>query len=128
VDNVRHASERLYWPNAPVQLGTVVAVSVQHYGFNSLNACRIVYVVNEMDGLFWRYGFAYGTLKEHTERGEERFTVEWNRTNDEVWYDILAFSRPNSLLARFAYPLARALQKKFAHGSKRAMHNAVTAH
>jgi uncharacterized protein (UPF0548 family) len=26
-----------------------------------------------------RFGFAYGTLAQHAESGEERFTVEWNR-------------------------------------------------
>jgi hypothetical protein len=43
----------------------------------------------------------------------------------EVWYDILAFSRPNQFLVRLGYPVARGLQKKFAADSKRAMLNAV---
>ena len=62
----------LYWPIAPIQVGTEVAVSVHHFGFHSLNACRIVYVVDE-DGTIKRLGFAYGTLWEHAESGEERF-------------------------------------------------------
>ena len=41
-----------------------------------------------------RFGFAYGTLREHAESGEERFTVEWSRDDDRVWYDILAFFAP----------------------------------
>jgi uncharacterized protein (UPF0548 family) len=116
---------RLYWPNAPIQVGTSVAVSINHFGFHSLNACRIVCVVDE-DGPIKRFGFAYGTLAEHAERGEERFTVEWHRAEDSVWYDILAFSRPQSFLARLGYPLARLLQKRFADGSKSAMLDAVT--
>jgi hypothetical protein len=68
-----------------------------------------------------RYGFAYGTLGEHAERGEERFAVEWNREDDTVWYDILAFSRPKSLLAIMGYPLSRSLQRRFAVASKAAM-------
>jgi uncharacterized protein (UPF0548 family) len=48
-------------------------------------------VVDE-DGPVSRYGFAYGTLADHGESGEERFTVEWNRSSDKVFYDILAFS------------------------------------
>jgi uncharacterized protein (UPF0548 family) len=83
----------LYWSSAPVMVGTDVAVSVQHLGFFSLNSCRIVYVIDE-EGRVKRFGFAYGTLAEHAERGEERFTIEWNREDDTVWYDILAFSRP----------------------------------
>jgi uncharacterized protein (UPF0548 family) len=34
---------RLFWPDSPIEVGTVVAVVVQHLGFWSLNACRIVY-------------------------------------------------------------------------------------
>jgi hypothetical protein len=37
----------LHWPSAPILVGTDVAVSVHHLGFYSLNACRIVYVVDE---------------------------------------------------------------------------------
>jgi alpha-ketoglutarate-dependent taurine dioxygenase len=48
-----------------------------------------------------RFAFAYGTLAEHAESGEERFQVEW-REDDSVWYDILAFSRPNQLFSRTA--------------------------
>jgi uncharacterized protein (UPF0548 family) len=114
----------LYWPSAPIQVGTNVAVSVQHLGFYSLNACRIVYVVDE-ESPIKRFGFAYGTLAEHAETGEERFTIEWNREDDWVWYDILAFSRPRKMLARLGYPLSRLLQRRFAKDSKAAMLRAV---
>ncbi len=114
-----------HWPSAPIQIGTDVAVSIHHFGFYSLNACRIVYVVDE-ESPTKRFGFAYGTLAEHAESGEERFTVEWNREDDSVWYDILAFSRPRQALARVGYPLSRLLQKRFAVGSKAAMLQAVT--
>jgi len=114
----------LHWPSAPILVGTDVAVSVHHFGFYSLNACRIVYVVDE-EGPIKRFGFAYGTLAEHAESGEERFTIEWNRDDDRVWYDILAFSRPQQVLARVGYPLSRLLQKRFAAGSKAAMLQAI---
>jgi uncharacterized protein (UPF0548 family) len=115
----------LHSSSAPIQVGTDVAVSVHHFGFYSLNACRIVYIVDDDDPMK-RFGFAYGTLVEHAESGEERFTVEWNRNDDRVWYDILAFSRPRQMLARLGYPLSRSLQKKFANGSKLAMLQSVT--
>jgi uncharacterized protein (UPF0548 family) len=114
----------LHSSSAPIQVGTDVAVSVHHFGFYSLNACRIVYIVDDDDPMK-RFGFAYGTLVEHAESGEERFTVEWNRDDDRVWYDILAFSRPRQMLARLGYPLSRSLQKKFANGSKLAMLQSV---
>jgi uncharacterized protein (UPF0548 family) len=110
----------LHWASAPIQVGTDVAVSVCHFGFYSINACRIVYVVDEENPVR-RFGFAYGTLGEHAESGEERFTVEWNRVDDTVWYDIFAFSRPREMLAKLGYPLSRLLQKRFAEASKAAM-------
>jgi uncharacterized protein (UPF0548 family) len=116
---------RLCWPSAPIKVGTDVAVLVRHFGFYSLNACRIVYIVDE-DGSVKRFGFAYGTLTEHAARGEERFMIEWNRDEDQVWYDILAFSRPREMLARLGYRLSRSLQRKFVEGSKLAMLVAVS--
>ena len=72
-----------------------------------------------------RFGFAYGTLPEHAESGEERFTVEWHEEDDTVWYDIVAFSRPQQLPARLGYPLARRMQKRFARDSAAAMQRTV---
>jgi uncharacterized protein (UPF0548 family) len=115
----------LHWPSAPLQIGIEVAVSLHHFGFYSLNACRIVYVVDE-EGPIKRFGFAYGTLAEHAESGEERFTVEWNQDDDKVWYDILAFSCPRQMLARLGYPMSRLLQRKFVQGSKAAMVEAAS--
>lgn len=110
---------RICWTDTPIEVGSTVAVLAKLYGFWSLNACRIVYLIEE-DSEARRYGFAYGTLPEHAESGEERFTVEWNH-DDEVWYDLYAFSRPNSALARLGKPFARSLQRRFARDSMRAM-------
>jgi uncharacterized protein (UPF0548 family) len=112
----------LCWPDTPIQAGADVAVVVSHLGFWSVNACRIVYVIDER-GSAEKYGFAYGTLPDHGERGEERFTVEFSR-DQTVWYDLYAISRP-ATLARLAYPFTRMLQKQFATGSKEAMEKAV---
>jgi uncharacterized protein (UPF0548 family) len=111
---------RLYWRTTPIEVGATVAISVEHFGFYSLNAVRIVYVVDD-DGPVSRYGFAYGTLTEHSERGEERFTVEWTRSEGSVWYAILAFSRPQKALPKLGYPMSRMLQKRFAEASMAAM-------
>lgn len=109
----------LCWPDTPIREGSTVAVVARHYGFWSLNAPRVVYVVDDHRGQT-RYSFAYGTLKEHAETGEERFTVELQPEDQSVWYDIYAFSRPNGL-ARLGYPFSRRLQKRFARDSKEAM-------
>lgn len=113
----------LGWPNVPIVAGSTVVVVVHHLGFWSLNACRIVYTIEER-GTIEMYGFAYGTLSDHAEMGEERFTVEFHASDETVWYDICAFSRPRPF-ARIAYPFTRSLQKRFASDSKKAMQRAV---
>lgn len=115
---------RLFFDDAPIAVGATVAVLARHLRFYSLNVCRIVYTIDESVEVR-RYGFAYGTLTEHAERGEERFTVEWRKDDNSVWYDIFAFSRPNHWLARCGYPVTRAFQKRFARDSKQAMFNYV---
>jgi uncharacterized protein (UPF0548 family) len=97
-----------------IQPGAVIAVVVSHFGFWSVNVSRIVFVENCS-------GFAYGTLEEHAESGEEKFTVSLDQTDGSVWYDILAFSKPNHALARIGYPLSRILQKRFARDSMATM-------
>jgi uncharacterized protein (UPF0548 family) len=111
---------KLCYPDTPIEVGRTLAVAIKHFGFFSLNATRIVYTIDEQS----RFGFAYGTLSEHGETGEERFSVELH-SSGEVWYDLYAFSRPASIFARIGYPLARHLQKRFAADSKAAVLEAV---
>jgi uncharacterized protein (UPF0548 family) len=113
----------LCWPDTLIEEDQTVAVLIHHFGFYSLNAARIVYVIDKWD----RFGFAYGTLADHGESGEERFLVHIDRETKEVWYDLYAFSRPNFLLAKLGYLLARNLQKRFAADSKCAMLSAVNS-
>ena len=103
-----------------IEVDAVVAILTRHFGFWSLNACRVVYVIDQEEPVK-KFGFAYGTLIDHVERGEERFTIEWHKADDSVWYDILAFSRPNKLSVKLLFPLARILQKRFARQSLSAM-------
>ena len=121
---------QLCWPTAPIEPGTSVAVAFHHYGvFWSLNAARIVYTIAqapEEDGDVHRFGFAYGTLADHAECGEERFLVEWNRADNSVYYDLFAFSHPRHPLARLAKPLARRMQRNFVRESQQAMLRAVS--
>ena len=60
--------------HAPVAVGTVVAVLIRHLGFWSLNGCRVLYSVGSLADAA-RFGFAYGTLTNHAEAGEELFEV-----------------------------------------------------
>ena len=109
--------------DTPIEEGRNVAIVVSHFGFYSMSSARIVYVIDEP----CRFGFAYGTLAEHVEMGEERFSVEFDPETEEVWYDLLAFSRPNALVAKLGYPVSRYLQRSFVRDSKAAMLRAVNS-
>jgi uncharacterized protein (UPF0548 family) len=107
-------------PETPIQSGEVVAIVTRAIGLWWLSACKIIYVVEE-PGPITRFGFAYGTLPDHAGPGEERFFIEWNHADNSVWYDILAFSRPNHFLAWLGYPILRRTQKRFGRESAAAM-------
>ncbi len=113
-----------YSSQTPIQPGEVVAVIAHVAGFWWLNACRIVYVLDEHVPIH-RFGFAYGTLPGHLESGEERFLLEWDQNEGSVWYDIFAFSRPNHLLAKIGYPIVRRMQRRFGRESATAMRRCV---
>ena len=114
----------LHPASAEIEVGSTVAVLARHLGFWSLNSARIAYTLDEDESLR-RFGFAYGTLPGHSEKGEELFSVEWDLTDDAVHYAVFAFSRPNHPLAWPGYPFARMLQRRFRRDSTRAMVEAV---
>ena len=116
----------LFPRGAPIEAGTVVAVMVKHLGFWSLNGCRIVYLIGDRDSAT-QFGFAYGTLTNHAERGEEIFEVSIDPTSQEVSYRIRAATKPRATLARVGYPLTRALQARFRRDSLAAMQRAVSS-
>lgn len=106
--------------STPIRQGETLAMIVRLFGLHWLNACRIVYTIEEER----RFGFAYGTLPAHIECGEERFSVEW-LADDTVWYDLKAFSHPRLWLVKMGYPVARRLQRRFVRESQAAMQRAV---
>jgi len=108
----------LFPRQASIEPGTVVAVLARHLGLWSLNGCRVVYTIDDRGGA--RFGFAYGTLTNHAECGEEIFEVSLNE-NGEVIYRISAVSRPRALLARVGYPVTRIFQARFRRDSIMAM-------
>jgi uncharacterized protein (UPF0548 family) len=91
--------------DGPVVAGTNVAFSAPlPFGFVE-GTCRIVAVIDEPN----RFGFAYGTLSVHPERGEESFLV----TRDDkgaTRFDVTSASRSAHPLARLIPPLADRLQ------------------
>jgi uncharacterized protein (UPF0548 family) len=110
--------------HAPPTIGTVVAVLIRHFGFWSLNGCRVVYAVGDEDQDH-RCGFAYGTLTNHAEGGEELFEVFMDPKTDDVKYRIRAVSWPQVTLTRLGQPLVRLLQARFRRDSAEAMKRAT---
>lgn len=106
----------LYTPDAPIRAGTTVGILARSLGLWAVNAARIVHVVDEPKC----FGFAYGTLPGHVEKGEELFLVE-HTPEDLVVYSILAVSKPRAPLARVAHPWVRREQRRFGRDSLAAM-------
>jgi uncharacterized protein (UPF0548 family) len=90
---------------APIREGVSVAQRIRLGPLTSVACCRIVEVVDEAD----RFGFAYGTLPLHPERGEEAFVVT-RGDGGGTRLEITAFSRPAHPLVRLAGPLGRLTQ------------------
>jgi len=118
----------LVWPT-PIQTGRVVATLFQAPGFWALSPCRIVYtfeeIVETVDGSVERFGFAYGTVGDHLASGEERFTVEYNHSDESTNYEVLAYSKPHHWLSKAAYPYLRIQQARFRQLSGRSMQAAA---
>ncbi len=114
----------LFPRQAPIEVGTGVAVLIRHLGFWSLNGCRVLYTVGSVDDAT-RFGFAYGTLTDHAESGEELFEIVMDSNTGDVVYRIRAKSDAQAPLARLGHPFVRVLQKRFRDHSVTAMKLAV---
>jgi len=102
----------LCWPHTPIEPACEIAILVRLYGLWSLNACRIVYVVDEDAGVR-RFGFAYGTLQGHPASGEESFVV--TRDNDGVHVTVRAYSHAGTWYTHLGGPVTRLAQPYTAH-------------
>lgn len=90
-----------------VELGSVVVLQLGRRPLHVSAPCRVVEVVEETD----RRGFAYGTLPGHPESGEERFLLR-RRPDGRIELSIDAFSRPQTVPARWGRPVARWVQSR----------------
>jgi uncharacterized protein (UPF0548 family) len=117
---------KLLHPAEPIAPQQTVLILARTWGLYSLSASRVLARIDSDDSQVRQWGFSYGTLQHHVERGEERFSVEHHHGDDSVWYDILAFSVPQHPLARLGYRASRAAQARFAADSKAAMLRAVS--
>lgn len=68
--------------------------------------CRVVYVIDQAR----RKGFGYGTLPGHPDSGEEAFIVQ-HEADDRITLNVIAFSKPATMLAKVGAPVARLAQE-----------------
>ena len=106
--------------DGPIAVGTTVAVAAPLPLGCAIATCRIVAVVDEPS----RFGFAYGTLPNHPESGEELFLIE-HRDDGSVVFRIAVFSKPHELLVRLGAPVAKLMQRRATAGYLDAMRAAV---
>lgn len=107
---------RILPERAPIEAGRTIGMFFRLFGLWWHNSCRIVYIIDEPG----QFGFAYGTLPAHIERGEEVFLVRLD-AEGTVWYEIRAFSRPRAMIASLGYPVVRLWQEKFRQDSAAAV-------
>eukprot|EP00775_Hariotina_reticulata_P007142 gene7142-7357_t len=125
-------------PTTPILPGTPVCVAANVFGLWTAVPLQVVYQqeakwqqrqqCNSSVGRRRRgrqMSYAQACLHTHFLAGEERFKVEWDQSDDSVWYDIYTFSRPAHPLAWIGYPVVRHLQQRFRHDSLRAVARAA---
>lgn len=105
--------------DGPPQVGSIATVTARVGPMTLVNPCRVI----ETWDTPTHFGFSYGTLPGHAMSGEERFSV--HKDGDIVSYEILAYSKPGTWLARVGLPVVRRMQWKFGTDSLAAMGRAV---
>ena len=109
-------------PLPAIAVGEVAAMALPVGPVWATGACRIVAIVDEPAA----FGFAYGTVAGHPERGEESFVVRLH-SDGTVTFTVRAISRPGHALVWLAVPVARAMQHRAARGFADGIRAAVAA-
>jgi uncharacterized protein (UPF0548 family) len=83
-------------------------------------SCRVLSITQSRD----QWGFTYGTLPHHVERGEELFMVA-RASDGAVTFTVRAMSRPGHFLTKVGAPVARLIQRTATNNYLRAMADLV---
>lgn len=108
------------YPAQLVRLGLTFAFWFRLAGVYVTAAGRVVYVTSEPRSR----GFAYGTLPQHPEQGEEAFHLV--RAGSRMSFRVTAFSRPRHPLARAGAPVSRLAQVRMNQAYLRSMRAAIS--
>ena len=108
------------YPERPVAQGMAVLVYGRLGRLYTSVCCRVIYVVHDED----RYGFAYGTLPHHVERGEESFMISKDKEGN-VTFTVESCSRPAKAISWLGYPVSRAIQARITRRYLESLRTAV---
>eukprot|EP01024_Parvocaulis_polyphysoides_P031177 TRINITY_DN28249_c0_g1_i4.p2 TRINITY_DN28249_c0_g1~~TRINITY_DN28249_c0_g1_i4.p2 ORF type:complete len:201 (-),score=25.74 TRINITY_DN28249_c0_g1_i4:748-1350(-) len=112
----------------PLEIGQQYAVCGRTLGVWSTNPLQVLYkyeknVTTKQKKHKKVFGVGSSTLKGHLLAGEESFRIEWDKSDNSVWYKIYTFSKPCHPLAALTYPIVRLHQTRFAKDSMNKMVN-----
>ncbi|MEA2825638.1 MAG: hypothetical protein QOG43_77 [Actinomycetota bacterium] len=113
---------RVHPPDAPITIGTTVLIVLRAGPLEVVARDRIVVCVDEPG----RFGFAYGTLPGHPERGEESFLVRL-LPDGTVTGTVTVVAGPGSWPAKLGGPVLGVLQRWAVRRYLAALHAAATA-
>lgn len=108
-------------PLADIDVDVTAGYTAKAVGLWWSYCCHILQVIDDADESEQRFGFVYGTVRGHAERGEERFLVTHDLTTGDVTYQLFAMSRPGRWFTWCGLPIGRLTQAKFRRGSSAAM-------
>ena len=115
-------------PLADIAVGVTAGYTAKAVGLWWSYCCHILEVIDNSDEREERFGFVYGTVSGHAERGEERFLVTHDLATGDVTYQLFAMSRPGRWFTWCGVPIGRLTQAKFRRDSSAAMQAFVAAH
>eukprot|EP01024_Parvocaulis_polyphysoides_P008848 TRINITY_DN12658_c0_g1_i7.p2 TRINITY_DN12658_c0_g1~~TRINITY_DN12658_c0_g1_i7.p2 ORF type:complete len:231 (-),score=15.99 TRINITY_DN12658_c0_g1_i7:1165-1764(-) len=117
--NVPHANA------IPLEPGQRFVISGRTLGVWTSNPLEVTYKYENSKRVDKKrinvFGVGSSTLNGHLLAGEESFRIEWDRSDNSVWYKIYTFSKPSHPLAVLAYPIVRLQQSRFCRDSKKKM-------
>lgn len=105
-------------PKTLIQRGSRLCVCEKEFFPWLMMPLQVVYVSDNRNSknAVASFSFGSGTLKGHLLAGEERFSITLDEDN-QVWYEILSFSRPAHFLSLIGYPYVLLRQRFFAYQS-----------
>ena len=103
----RNLNAPVHPADAPIEVGTTLLVELRKGPLTVVVPNRIVEVVDDPGR---RFGFAYGTLPGHAERGEESFVIELGDAG-EVTGTVTVDAAPSLAAAKLAMPVVAVIQR-----------------